>query len=300
MQHHIARRCRWEPAQRIRSRSPGVDRRRPGVRCRPVRTGRCRSEERSRTRCCSPSPVRRCPGRPHGSDRSPGTTSTPAQPRGWSSRSGTAAPHLRWPDRRRRRRVDRVPPRGDPAVVVRRRPRARAARRPGRRPARQLVQPRAVRAADHPAVGAADRVDEPRLPAGPATRDASPAAVPLRAALELPRSGPDRAAERAGSAPVGPGVRALPDLVRRRPGVPRDDPDRPDVRPPARHRRERLGLIRRRRAGSAADPRAVRPTREPEPSPWFRPPQTSESGTLPEPSAPVGKPAQMPADPGPR
>ncbi len=52
---------------------------------------------------------------------------------------------------------------GHPVLELRGCPRARADPRPGHGPVRQLLQPRALRPADQPAVGTSDRVDQRRL-----------------------------------------------------------------------------------------------------------------------------------------
>ncbi len=71
---------------------------------------------------------------------------------------------------------------------VRRRARPGAAARAGARPARQLLQPRAVRPADRPAVGSRDRVDQPGYPGRLRRRRAVPPDVPLRDDLERRRA----------------------------------------------------------------------------------------------------------------
>ena len=94
---------------------------------------------------------------------------------------------------RRRRRLDRLPPHGVPlpATSPTRRPRPR--RRPGDRPLRQLVQPRALRPPDRPAVGPARstsgtrrRPRRPRRQRQPGRARHLPPDVPLRVAL-VPR-----------------------------------------------------------------------------------------------------------------
>ncbi len=107
-------------------------------------------------------------------------------------------------------RLDRLPPPRRLAARLRRRPRTRSCAGPGGRPLGQLVQPGALRSAQHATVGAGDR------PRAPSTRHAPagdlPAHVPLRVALGPRR----RRAAALGGAALDVGQRAAVRPLRRR------------------------------------------------------------------------------------
>ena len=110
---------------------------------------------------------------------------------------GGRSRHLGRRRRWRARRLDRGPTARHPVRGGGRRAGTRAAAGPGGRPARQLVQQRAVRWPDHPAVGSGDPPDGPGQPGARAARRRRaadprtgplPADLPLRGAVE-PRRG---------------------------------------------------------------------------------------------------------------
>ena len=89
---------------------------------------------------------------------------------------GRRAGHLGRDRARHARRLDRLPPQGHLAARLRRRGRARRRARAGHRPVGQLVQQRALRRADQPAVGPADALPRRRRRATPSPAAPRPAA----------------------------------------------------------------------------------------------------------------------------
>ena len=82
-------------------------------------------------------------------------------------------------------------------------------RRAGHRPSRQLVQPRALRLADRPAVGPRDRVRQPGVPGRARRGHAVPPDVPLRDRLEPRSASPSSSLlERQHQPALGQGLRA--------------------------------------------------------------------------------------------
>ncbi len=192
------------------------------ARCRARRSsstsalGRCRSASSARaSTTCSPTPA---------------TTSLNGRSRIWcaSRTSGRAASPSSVPPRWRRRCVDRLPADRHPVLDLRRRAGPRHAARPGDGPLRQLVQPRAVRHADRPALGPGDRSETLQLPRRASGRHPVPPDVPLRDHLELLGVASSCCRWSASSAALGHACSGLPDLVRRGPQHLGVDPHRPE------------------------------------------------------------------------
>ena len=171
---------------------------------------------------------------------------------------GGRSRHLGRGRRWRGRRLDRGPAARHPARRGGRRAGARAAAGPGDRPVRQLVQQRAVRRPDHPAVGPARSTGWTRTTPGtrcgttPASRSCEPASTSRRSSTRRCGTSASPALvlvlDRRLQAGPGPGVRALRDGLHRRPVLDRADAHRrgePDPRRPAQRLDRGPGLPRR-------------------------------------------------------
>ena len=166
--------------------------------------------------------------------------------------------------------LDRLPPPGRAAPVLRRRRRARHRHRAGDRAAGQLVQPGALRRSDDPAVGPGDLPPGGpghghQRPAGRRRRRPHPGRgraphVPLRAAVEPARRRPGRVGGPAVPARARAGLRRLRRGVHPRPLLHRVDAHGPGDARVRRHpdqRAGRGGRLRRRDRVPAAGAQAT-------------------------------------------